>query len=204
LFFERMVEKYPKLFEQPVQALSRGAEMPAYRVVTDAERAEMVRLANEGLSGHAIAEKMGRSQHTVQKWLIVFKAQGLIGDVRAVRPRRVDRVSDAECAKILRMGREGMSSREIAEEMNRSETTVFRLLAAVGARGPRGGSLKGLRHRMVVMARKGLKYSEIAQALGCAVDTVARHLRDQVLPDRTGKPGRPRKFVLQPQRQQAA
>jgi len=66
---------------EQIKRLSQARRAPARAV----ERARMIQLASEGLSGPLIAQRLARAENVVRRWGIRFNADGLPG--REDKPR---------------------------------------------------------------------------------------------------------------------
>src|SRR6516164_5980494 len=60
---------------EQIKRLSQARTAPARAV----ERARMIQLANEGLSIPVIAQRLGRAEKVVRRWVTRFNAEGLHG-----------------------------------------------------------------------------------------------------------------------------
>lgn len=69
------VRKLTDVERAQIKRLSQARTAPARAV----ERARMVQLASEGLSVAVIAQRLGRAEKVVRRWLIRFNAEGLGG-----------------------------------------------------------------------------------------------------------------------------
>lgn len=104
---------------------------------TEAEKAEIARLREKGVSKSAIARKMGKSIGTVTHWCLMLGAEPPKEWMPSERPRipfvrdgrSVVPFTDEEDVKMQEWASDGVRYVEIARRLNRARTSVrYRLL----------------------------------------------------------------------------
>jgi transposase len=125
----------------------RSKSCPARTV----ERARIVLLSADGVTGREIAQRVGCSEQTVVAWRARYAASGLAGlddAPRSGRPRRVDdAMRYAILTKTLQeppedLGVTHWSSRLLAEQFGVDHATIARLWADYGVKPHRVGTFK--------------------------------------------------------------
>jgi len=92
------------------------------------------RVIDEGLRPIEVAQAMGVSVRTVYKWLDRYRAEGITGlQTRSSRPCRSPRATRASVIrKVIKLRRQRMTYRQIAEQVGVSSGTVGRILQRAG------------------------------------------------------------------------
>jgi transposase len=105
-----------------------------------AQRARIVLLAAEGMQNTEIAERVGVSRPTVNRWRTRYRADGidgLVDEERSGRPREVD-PSDIVTATLTpppaRLGVTHWSSRQLARELKVNHVTITKAWKRFGVR----------------------------------------------------------------------
>lgn len=118
-----------------LQALASSRSLPHGL----ARRAQIVLLADEGVSNREISRRLALSEPTVGKWRTRYLGQGLQGLHDELRPGRPRSISDEEVAALVRKTlqqspRDGThwTVRTLAQEADVSRSTVHRIWTAFG------------------------------------------------------------------------
>jgi len=132
---------------QELERRVRSKTLPAREV----ERARIVLLSTEGLSGVEVAERVGCSEPTVVAWRRRYAERGLVGLAERPRAGRPPTISDAQRHDILwrtltpppdELGITHWSSRLLARQVGVHHATVARLWAEYGIQPWRLGTFK--------------------------------------------------------------
>lgn len=169
-----------------------------------AERSRIVLLSAEGLSGTAIAERLGITHQTVGKWRRRFLADRLEGLVDEPRPGAPRTISDKQVEKVIRKTLEQTpreathwSTRSMAKATGLSQTAVSRIWRAFNLQPHRTETFKLSKDPQFIEKVRdvvGLYMNPPDRALVLAVDeksqVQALDRTQPVLPLRPGVPAR--------------
>jgi IS30 family transposase len=139
------------------------------KILRDAERARVIRLAAKGCSVHEIAEALGR-------W------DGTIKAVLRGKPLRPGYISDAESAQMAAWAAQGMTSNEIGARTGRSPGVVRAVLSRGRARSARhwcpcpARLSLAEREELRVGLSQGLSLRALGARLGRAPSTLSREV----------------------------